>query len=239
MRPPSFTKPQALSRLRALQQFQPRTLHPTITTLSCSSSPPLTSSYSSTRSFSLTPSLQKSNRATFDRVPNDAHPRRKLELVNMLTKSNWVLSPHPISPERSCISQTFCFKGFSKAFRFIRAMAKKAKDLQHHPEWSNVYNLVHVRWTTHDDPSGLTHKDFEMAWYCGVVARQLNSEGGGDKPWIRELEREEVEVLRGLVDEVAEEASKAKGLDEVKKKEEGEEEVGDTNNANVRDLMHS
>ena len=40
----------------------------------------------------------------------------------------------------------------------------EAETLNHHPEWSNVYNKVYVNLSTHDI-SGLSKKDFLMASY--------------------------------------------------------------------------
>ena len=50
----------------------------------------------------------------------------------------------------------------------VAAEADK-KGVKHHPEWSNVYNMVHVRWTTHQ-PAGLSTKDTAMARFCDAAA---------------------------------------------------------------------
>lgn len=44
----------------------------------------------------------------------------------------------------------------------------------HHPEWSNVYNRVNVRWTTHR-PAGLSAKDTTLAEECDVKAAELEA----------------------------------------------------------------
>ena len=54
------------------------------------------------------------------------------------------------------------FKNFVQAMVFINAVAEVAERMNHHPEWSNVYNRVSVRLTTHD-AGGLTHLDFDLA----------------------------------------------------------------------------
>ena len=54
------------------------------------------------------------------------------------------------------------FKNFLQAMAFMNAVAEVAERMNHHPEWSNVYNRVNVRLTTHD-AGGLTALDFELA----------------------------------------------------------------------------
>ena len=62
----------------------------------------------------------------------------------------------------AAISRTFRFKTFSEAWGFMSRSALAAEALNHHPEWSNVYNRVEVRLTTHD-AGGLTALDFKLA----------------------------------------------------------------------------
>ncbi|MFN3722055.1 MAG: 4a-hydroxytetrahydrobiopterin dehydratase [Paracoccaceae bacterium] len=60
------------------------------------------------------------------------------------------------------IEKTFLFRDFKQAFAFMTRVADDAEDLNHHPEWSNVYRTVKVRLTTHDT-GGLTKLDVELA----------------------------------------------------------------------------
>jgi len=60
------------------------------------------------------------------------------------------------------IARKFEFKDFSAAFAFMTRVALLAEKMDHHPEWSNVYNKVEVTLTTHD-AGGVTAKDIEMA----------------------------------------------------------------------------
>ena len=48
-------------------------------------------------------------------------------------------------------------------------VALKADKLDHHPEWSNVYNKVEVVLTTHD-ANGVTHKDVALAKFMDEIA---------------------------------------------------------------------
>jgi 4a-hydroxytetrahydrobiopterin dehydratase len=60
------------------------------------------------------------------------------------------------------ISHDFKFKTFSEAFSFMTRVALAAEKMDHHPEWSNVYNKVRITLTTHS-AGGLTEKDMKLA----------------------------------------------------------------------------
>jgi 4a-hydroxytetrahydrobiopterin dehydratase len=64
--------------------------------------------------------------------------------------------------EGDAITRTFTFPDFATAFGFMASAAIVADKLNHHPEWSNVYNRVVVRLTTHD-AGGLTELDVQLA----------------------------------------------------------------------------
>lgn len=60
------------------------------------------------------------------------------------------------------ITRDFKFKTFAEAFGFMTRVALAAEKMNHHPEWSNVYNRVSIRLTTHDT-GGLTERDVKLA----------------------------------------------------------------------------
>lgn len=60
------------------------------------------------------------------------------------------------------LHREFRFDDFVHAFAFMSAAALVAEKMNHHPEWSNVYNRVTVDLTTHD-AGGITELDFELA----------------------------------------------------------------------------
>lgn len=70
---------------------------------------------------------------------------------------------------RDAISRTFVFVDFSAAFGFMARAALAAEKLDHHPEWSNVWNKVEVTLATHD-AGGLTELDFALAEAMDKIA---------------------------------------------------------------------
>jgi 4a-hydroxytetrahydrobiopterin dehydratase len=63
---------------------------------------------------------------------------------------------------RDAITRTFTFADFSEAFAFMTRVALLAEKVDHHPEWSNVWNRVEILLTTHD-AAGLSQRDVDMA----------------------------------------------------------------------------
>jgi 4a-hydroxytetrahydrobiopterin dehydratase len=62
----------------------------------------------------------------------------------------------------TAISRAFTFASFSKAFAFMSEVALVAEKMNHHPDWSNVYNKVEITLTSHD-AGGLTRRDLRLA----------------------------------------------------------------------------
>ena len=74
-----------------------------------------------------------------------------------LARAGWELAD-----AGKAISKSFRFRGCRDAMAWIMRAAFEAEQLNHHPEWSNVYNRVEVRLTTHD-AGGLTARDIDLA----------------------------------------------------------------------------
>ena len=68
-------------------------------------------------------------------------------------------APHP---SRDAIRKHFTFKDFNTAWGFMSRVALEAERMNHHPEWSNVWNRVEIVLTTHD-AGGLSMLDVRMA----------------------------------------------------------------------------
>ncbi len=87
-------------------------------------------------------------------------------------KKHEFLGRHPawsLVEGRDAIFRKFQFKDFNEAFGFMTQVALKAEQMDHHPEWFNVYNRVEVTLATHD-VNGLSELDVEMAEFMeGIV----------------------------------------------------------------------
>lgn len=80
-----------------------------------------------------------------------------LTLLAPLLAAGWTLEEG-----RDAITRSYRFADFSAAWGFMTRVALVAERLDHHPEWSNVWNRVTVTLTTHD-AGGLTQLDLDLA----------------------------------------------------------------------------
>ena len=68
------------------------------------------------------------------------------------------------------LAKTFEFADFPAAIDFMGRAAERIDELDHHPEWTNVYNRVEVRLSSHD-VGGISERDLRLA-------RLLDAEAG-------------------------------------------------------------
>ena len=93
-------------------------------------------------------------------------------LPDELSAAGWSLAS-----DGKAITKSFRFRGFRDAMAFMARAAFEADHMNHHPEWSNTYNRVEVRLTTHDSDS-LSDNDIELAKRMEKVSsRPLQKEG--------------------------------------------------------------
>ena len=72
----------------------------------------------------------------------------------LLKLNSWSMT----DDNREAVTKEFKFLNFQNAYAFMTAIALKAEEIGHHPEWFNVYNKVIITLTTHD-VNGLSDKD--------------------------------------------------------------------------------
>ena len=72
---------------------------------------------------------------------------------------------------RDAIAKSYKFKDFKSAWAFMTQAALKAEQMDHHPEWFNVYNKLDVTLATHD-AGGVTAFDVELARFMDQIAGQ-------------------------------------------------------------------
>lgn len=71
--------------------------------------------------------------------------------------------------EGGALARRLEFRNFRAAFAFMTQVALLAEKFDHHPEWTNVYNRVEVRLSTHD-VGGITQADFKLAKAINEIA---------------------------------------------------------------------
>lgn len=74
-----------------------------------------------------------------------------------------------LETERDAIRASFVFRDFSEAFGFMTRVALAAEQMNHHPEWTNVYRTVTIELSTHD-AGGLTDLDIKLAHIISGLA---------------------------------------------------------------------
>ncbi len=70
------------------------------------------------------------------------------------------------------LHREYKFVDFPHAFGMMATAAPAIEKMNHHPEWSNVYNKVTVDLSTHD-AGGITQKDFDLAALLEGIAKKL------------------------------------------------------------------
>ena len=88
-------------------------------------------------------------------------------LMPPLERAGWV---HDAA--RDAIQKRYIFDSFQQAMAFMTGCASMCDQLDHHPEWTNVYSRVDVTLVTHD-AEGLTELDVTRATHMDRVATEL------------------------------------------------------------------
>lgn len=73
--------------------------------------------------------------------------------------------------DNNTLVREFTFKDFKQAFAFMTEVAEVVDALDHHPDWSNVYNKVTITLSTHEAGNTITEKDRELASKIDEIAK--------------------------------------------------------------------
>ena len=82
-------------------------------------------------------------------------PRKKIADA-LETLAGWTF-------ENDALAKSYTFGSFREAMSFMVRAGFEAEALDHHPEWTNIYNRVAIRLNTHDAGGKVTLKDVELA----------------------------------------------------------------------------
>jgi len=77
------------------------------------------------------------------------------------------------SDGRDAFAKLFKFSDFKQAFSFMTCVALKAEQINHHPEWENVYNKVKITLITHD-VGGISQLDYDLAVFADNCSKNFN-----------------------------------------------------------------
>lgn len=121
-----------------------------------------------------TPTLDRSSSSGAPCIAADLESEIRRPLPELV---GWSYQPE----EGGALYKEFRFNDFVGAFGFMAQVALHAERLNHHPEWTNVYDRVTVRLTTHD-VAGLSAKDFEMARWMDRLHTPIDPPGPDVSP---------------------------------------------------------
>lgn len=70
------------------------------------------------------------------------------------------------------LEKDFVFADFNAAPEVIMKIGFEAEYMNHHPEWTNIYNRLNIKLTTHDAGSSITEKDIQLAEKINQITKQ-------------------------------------------------------------------
>jgi 4a-hydroxytetrahydrobiopterin dehydratase len=75
--------------------------------------------------------------------------------------------------ENNALTANFKFKNFKECFEFMSIIAQYAEEVNHHPTWTNTYNNLEIKLTTHDT-GGVSEKDHKMSAFISEQFDKFN-----------------------------------------------------------------
>jgi 4a-hydroxytetrahydrobiopterin dehydratase len=97
-----------------------------------------------------------------------------MECDNFVKKFGELEDWKKTSDGREAYVKLFKFSDFKQAFSFMTCMAMKAEQINHHPEWENIYNKVKITLTTHD-VGGISKLDYDFAIFADLCSQNFNN----------------------------------------------------------------
>ena len=95
-----------------------------------------------------------------------------MECDNFTKKFEDIEGWNKTSDGREAYEKNFEFSDFKQAFSFMTCVALKAEQINHHPEWKNVYSTVKITLTTHDI-GGISKLDYDLAIFADTCSQNL------------------------------------------------------------------
>ena len=96
-----------------------------------------------------------------------------MECNDLNKRFNEIEGWEKVSDGREAYTKLFKFSDFKQAFSFMTSIAMKAEQINHHPEWENVYNKVIITLTTHDI-GGISKLDYDMAMFADKCSKNFD-----------------------------------------------------------------
>jgi 4a-hydroxytetrahydrobiopterin dehydratase len=108
--------------------------------------------------------IDRTRRTCVDAAPDATKDTNMIQLLTAeeVRTGLEALPKWALTSDGKAIERSFKYKDFVGAFGFMTRVALLAEKADHHPEWSNVYNRVDIRLTTHDC-GGLSKRDLALA----------------------------------------------------------------------------
>lgn len=94
--------------------------------------------------------------------------------TNQINEKLMLLKNWNLSSDGKAIMRSYKFSGFLEAINFMNMVAIVAEQLDHHPNWLNVYNRIDVTLTTHS-VGQISALDFQLATAMDEIFQAQNA----------------------------------------------------------------
>lgn len=95
-----------------------------------------------------------------------------MEIISKENRNNQLANLPGWFLEENCLCYEFVGRNFIEAWVLMSQIAFKAEEMNHHPDWRNVYNKLTIRLSTHD-AGGITQLDLDLAYFISGKVKDL------------------------------------------------------------------